>query len=49
MCGSDKVWVISGEEDALLVRISYVYHLNPQKQAKITVRVCEQKFMKIIA
>lgn len=48
MCGSDKVLVISGE-DALRVRISYVYHLNPQQQAKITVAVCGQKFMKIIA
>lgn len=48
MCGSDKVWVISGE-DALWVRISYVYHLNPPQQAKITVAVCGQKFMKIIA
>lgn len=48
MCGSDKAWGISGE-DAPWVRISYVYHLNPQQQAKITVTACGQKFMKIIA
>ena len=48
MCGPDKIWVTCGE-DALPVMISYVYHLTPQRQAKITVAVCGQKFMKITA
>lgn len=35
-------------EDVSLGRISDVYHFSPQKQAEIILRVCRQKFKRII-